>query len=338
MNTKYFKTGKLEVVDSEAYYDEFSFPEISHHPRSDYGNDNSLFAEILRDLEDAENFTEYTPAEVLKFIELALAQYRDMVSLLTHEELIEQLNNQFNGGYYKGWNEDGTEIPSVDRIYVERTKDWSVLKPKQLTSRVERAIKENLENIWGILNWKGQWDTLYNQAKELVTDHYLGAESKIYLLDCYKHGGVHYSLTSNSGCRWDTSRGAAILDTREWGEGCDIKAYLEEFNNYANGSAWGWEFTPIGEDEVEESCYGHYGGEDETMVEGMYGMGLKDEPEITAAEYQGLEDEMLKAEFLALPEISKDQIAAEVTSETRSLMQSLIAHSKTTRSILNSDE
>lgn len=68
-------------------------------------------------------------------------------------------------------------------------------------------------------------------------------------LSCYQHGSSHYSLagTELARCRWDTTPNAGVLYITS-GDPSDVgpttteaaRAFIEEFNDWANGDCWGY--------------------------------------------------------------------------------------------------
>lgn len=94
-----------------------------------------------------------------------------------------------------------------------------------------------------------------------------------FVLDCYEHGGVRWSMTGEGQqCQWDTSRGAGLLI---WtGKPKDLsmdmdqrlksaKASLEEYNDWLNGQCFWYNLKRYISDEQPkedvDSCGGFIG-------------------------------------------------------------------------------
>lgn len=96
-----------------------------------------------------------------------------------------------------------------------------------------------------------------------------------FFLDCYQHSGTSWSLRGEGmQCGWDTSRCSGLLiwenDEEDMGaktledRAKDARAFLKEYNAWANGNVYRFHLTDVGEDGEN---YGGWTDEDAMMEE-----------------------------------------------------------------------
>jgi len=92
--------------------------------------------------------------------------------------------------------------------------------------------------------------------------------SLAHVLSCYQHSGISWSFKGEgSQCRFDTAQIAGVLVWEGKAADCGAtpedrekyaRAMLESYNEWANGSVYG--FTLVDEEnDIDESCWGFYG-------------------------------------------------------------------------------
>lgn len=243
---------------------------IHHHPRSRYGSRDSDYYEVL----GLDNYGDPSPDE-----DKVQMLWRDRVMAIPSELFV--FSEAFEASGPMQYPSSKSEPRPYNLVLQEMLADeeagdynlWEMAK--SAWCHYSDFSVEAMEDIVSRIEEHMSWD--WEEVLQLCHT----ADVDAVLLDRYEHGMCSYSVHSNGGCPWDTSRGEAVWVPDKYlrqeleqvadpderrkqavkyaNQACDI------YTDWANGNCYGWVvgvFDKVdGELVQEDSCWGYIGDE-----------------------------------------------------------------------------
>ena len=238
---------------------------IHHHPRSRYGSRDSDYYEVL----GLDNYGDPSPDE-----DKVQMLWRDRVMAIPSELFV--FSEAFEAPGPMQYPSSKSEPRPYNLVLQEMLADqeagdynlWQMAK--SAWCHYSDFSVEAMEDIVSRIEEHMSWD--WEEVLQLCHT----ADVDAVLLDRYEHGMCSYSVHSNGGCPWDTSRGEAVWVPDKYlrqeleqipdpderrkqavkyaNQACDI------YTDWANGNSYGWVvgvFDKVDGGLVkEESCWG----------------------------------------------------------------------------------